>query len=121
MVINFLQHIRPPVLPYLQDSKSFNLTEQIVDGCRVQFAKPPAKFIKKFRKNKLSVGELFISFFAYFDDFDWKQQVIQIQSPINLYKLDKEWQRSPLAIEDPFDLSHNLSSGVRLPSNIKCT
>jgi DNA polymerase sigma len=72
--------------------------------------------MEKFRKNTMSLGELFIAFFDYFAAFDWQDQVVQVRSSAPLWKLDKEWHRSTMSIEDPFDLSHNLVAGIRLAS-----
>lgn len=118
MLIHYLQRTEIPVLPYLQDSKAFKMTtDEIVGKHRVQFAQPDDEYRTGFRKNDLTIGELFTRFFDYFINFDWQTEVIQIRSPSKLYKLDKDWQQKSMAIEDPFDLEHNLSSGVRLSSN----
>ncbi|EYC42140.1 hypothetical protein Y032_0541g3185 [Ancylostoma ceylanicum] len=39
------------------------------------------------------------------------EQVIQIRRRKPLLKMEKDWNRS-VCIEDPFDLNHNLGSGV---------
>lgn len=65
------------------------------------------------------MGELWFGFLDYFArKFDFAQEVIQIRQTEPLMKLDKGWQLRPIAIEDPFDLNHNLSSGVH--SKSKC-
>ena len=115
MLISLCQRIQPPVLPYLQDNNEFGLTIELLDDeYEVQFAQPDAAHMKNFRKNNMTLGELYVAFFDYFGSFDWQDQVVQIRSPAQLWKFDKEWHRSSMAIEDPFDLAHNLVAGVRL-------
>lgn len=119
MLIHFLQRIQPAVLPYLQDVDEFGLTKELLDNeYEIQFAKPDEVYMKKFRKNRMTLGELYIAFFDYFGAFDWQDQVVQIRSPAKLWKLDKYWHRSAMTIEDPFDLSHNLVAGVRFASKL---
>lgn len=58
-----------------------------------------------------------MGFLDYFGTkFDFVQEVVQIRQTRPLMKLDKGWQSRPIAIEDPFDLTHNLSSGVHSKS-----
>ncbi|KAI6183929.1 Nucleotidyltransferase domain protein [Aphelenchoides bicaudatus] len=110
MLIHYLQHTKPPVLPYLQDSKEFDLKEKLFDNkYSVQFAQPTEEFKSKFRKNKGSVSRLLGGFFGYFLNFDWREKVVQIRTPLVLFKHDKDWEKFAMAIEDPFKLEHNLS------------
>lgn len=118
MLIHFLQRVQPPILPYLQDTDEFNLTKEVYDNYEVQFARPSKDYVKKFCRNTMSPGELFTAFFDYYGAFDWKEEVVQIRSPKSLYKVDKEWNREIMAIEDPFDLSHNLVGGIRRQSKL---
>jgi len=113
MVIHFLQRVEPPVLPYLQSKRDFSLRVKLIDEFEVQFEEPSSAFIKKFSKNKMSLGQLFIEFFDYFDKFNWEDNVIQIRGKMPVDKYEKEWNRSFIAIEDPFELTHNLSGGIR--------
>src|SRR4051812_35307654 len=114
MTIHFLQQIDPPVLPYLQDGTKFDIGDRIlIEGFEVQFARPSEQYAKEFCKNPMTLGELFVRFFEYFDKFNWKEHVVQIRSAKKTSKMDKGWARSSMAIEDPFELTHNLSGGVR--------
>ncbi|KAI6190570.1 Nucleotidyltransferase domain protein [Aphelenchoides bicaudatus] len=114
MLIHFLQRVEPPVLPYLQDADAFGLESKMVDDqFEVSFARPNVDFMGNFRKNGMSLGQLFTAFFDYYNIFDWQDQVIQIRNSSSLYKFDKEWTRSTVSIEDPFELPHNLVGGIR--------
>jgi hypothetical protein len=116
MLIYYLQRIEVPVLPFLQDPETFELADKPYGKHRIQFARPTDEFRHKFRKNNATVGELFTGFFDFFVDFDWHDHVVQIRTRSTLYKLDKGWQQRSMAIEDPFDLDHNLSGGVHCSS-----
>ena len=52
----------------------------------------------------------FLGFYA--SNFDDKMCVVSVRQREVLTKFEKLWNSSRLAIEDPFDLSHNLSSGL---------
>jgi DNA polymerase sigma len=119
MLIHFLQRVQPPVLPYLQDKEKFGLKTEIIDNCEVQFYQPKKDYKKMFRKNEMSVGKLFVGFFEYFADFDWNNEVVQIRNSNKMFKLEKDWNQPFVAIEDPFILSRNLSSGIRGSSGLK--
>lgn len=116
MLIHFLQHVKPPVLPYLQDVNEFAMEKILINDSEVQFAQPSSAYYKKFCKNKMSTGELFIKFFDYFGSFNWSDEVVQIRTKSKLFKMDKDWHRSPITIEDPFDLTHNLTACIRSSS-----
>lgn len=64
-------------------------------------------------KNVQSVGELWIGFLRYYTEtFDWNNNVVSIRSTAPLTRKAKNWTKHKLAIEDPFELSHNLAAGV---------
>lgn len=72
------------------------------------------------RQNKQSLAELFVGFFDYLEtsvDFDF--DVLQIRNGQQLSKMDKgDWCNYAICVEDPFDLDHNLTAGVKGPSAI---
>ncbi|KJH48643.1 PAP/25A associated domain protein [Dictyocaulus viviparus] len=109
LLIHFLQNCEPPVLPRLQEDFRNDYTVPIVvDNCDVYFHRD---VIDGWSRNRMSVGELFTGFLDYFSRFDFDTEVVQIRRKKPLLKVEKMWHR-PLCIEDPFNLSHNLGSGV---------
>ena len=48
--------------------------------------------------------------------FNYRQQVVCIRQHKPLYRLEKMWTDRPIAIEDPFNLNHNLGSGISMRS-----
>ncbi|MFH4975345.1 hypothetical protein AB6A40_002054 [Gnathostoma spinigerum] len=112
MVIYYLQRITPPVLPFLQEvSVGEEKPVKIIDGHDVFFH--CFSDVNWKSSNMQSAGELWLGFLVFFaEKFDFETEVIQIRRREPLNKLDKGWQSRPIAIEDPFDLNHNLSSGV---------
>ncbi|KAL4003050.1 Cid1 poly A polymerase family protein [Acanthocheilonema viteae] len=113
MLIHYLQRTNPPVAPFLQEIAPPGRCRKpvIIDDCDVYFCS--FEDLEWTVYNRSTVGELWIGFLDYFGTkFDFTQEVVQIRQTQRLMKLDKGWQSRPIAIEDPFDLTHNLSSGV---------
>uniref|UniRef100_A0A0N5ASN6 PAP-associated domain-containing protein n=1 Tax=Syphacia muris TaxID=451379 RepID=A0A0N5ASN6_9BILA len=93
MLIHFLQSTEKPVLPFLQQ----------VSFLTIVWLSP----------NSQTVAELWLDFFMYYAwVFDFENEVVQIRHPKKLTKKRKGWEASPLAMEDPFVLSHNLAATV---------
>ena len=64
-------------------------------------------------KNKESLGELWIGLLRFYtEEFSYKDFVISIRQKELLTRFEKLWNGKCLAIEDPFDLSHNLGGGL---------
>uniref|UniRef100_A0A158Q8M8 RNA uridylyltransferase n=1 Tax=Elaeophora elaphi TaxID=1147741 RepID=A0A158Q8M8_9BILA len=113
MLIHYLQRTNPPVAPFLQEVSPSGRRKEpvIIDDCDVYFCN--LEDLEWTVYNRSTVGELWVGFLNYFGmKFDFAQEVVQIRQTQPLMKLDKGWQSRPIAIEDPFDLNHNLSSGV---------
>ncbi|KAJ1357378.1 hypothetical protein KIN20_015514 [Parelaphostrongylus tenuis] len=109
LLIHYLQNCDPPVVPRLQEDFRNDETEPvIVDDCDVYFHRG---VIDGWSENRMSVGKLFTGFLDYYARFDFETKVVQIRRKKPLRKCEKAWNR-PLCIEDPFDLAHNLGSGV---------
>lgn len=68
---------------------------------------------KDYGKNKESVGQLWVGMLRYYTEtFNWKEHVVTIRQDAPLTRLQKLWNSRCIAIEDPFDLSHNLGAGL---------
>ena len=60
-----------------------------------------------YKKNKQSVGELFVGFFRfYLEEFDFLKQVVAMKQSKPLYKFEKSWSSAVVAIEGKDLLSH---------------
>ena len=71
-----------------------------------------------FKKNNSTIGELWLGFLRYYTEvFDWDNHVVCIRDTNPLTRKEKNWTKHRLAIEDPFELSHNLAAGVSHKSN----
>ncbi|KAL3093109.1 hypothetical protein niasHT_022559 [Heterodera trifolii] len=115
MLIHFLQRVDPPVLPFLQNDRK----GQLIEGWNVSFNRQlPEQFSNK---NTQSIAQLFHDFLVFFAfQFDVYSDVAQIRTAKPYNKLMRrrdlgcgDDQRFRLCVEDPFDLEHNLTSGVR--------
>ena len=71
-------------------------------------------------KNRWLVGDLWIGFLDFFArDWDDKKLVVSIRQSRPLTKFEKMWISPCIAIEDPFELSHNLGAGISRKSKKK--
>ncbi|KAM3875768.1 terminal uridylyltransferase 4 [Diretmus argenteus] len=117
MVLYFLQQRQPPVTPVLQeifDGK--NVPERMVDGWNAFFfddLEELRRRLPELQQNKESVGELWLGLLRFYtEEFDFKEHVISIRQRKRLTTFEKQWTSKCIAIEDPFDLNHNLGAGV---------
>ncbi|CAF4417344.1 unnamed protein product, partial [Adineta steineri] len=63
--------------------------------------------------NKLSSGALWIEFLRFYtEQFNYEEHIVTIRQIEPLLKHEKGWFRQTIAIEDPFELSHNLAGGL---------
>eukprot|EP00052_Salpingoeca_macrocollata_P009447 m.74548 g.74548 ORF g.74548 m.74548 type:complete len:351 (-) comp17109_c0_seq4:30-1082(-) len=114
MLVHFLQRTTPAVLPFLQQ-----LGEPVPDmhdGYDCYFYRnldALPQVWPDYHQNTASCGELLLGFFRYFTEtFDFEHHVVCTRREAALTKDEKDWARSPMAIEDPFELDHNLCKGV---------
>jgi len=64
-------------------------------------------------KNKESIAELWLGLLRFYtEEFPVNERVVCIRRLAPLSKFEKLWNGYGIAIEDPFDLSHNLGSGL---------
>ncbi|XP_059405665.1 terminal uridylyltransferase 7 isoform X1 [Carassius carassius] len=117
MVLYFLQQRSPPAIPVLQEMYVEEKKPVVlVDGWDVHFFKDLKnlhKYWPEYKKNKESVGQLWFGLLQFYTEtFDFKETVICIRRKEPLTTFKKQWTSKHLAIEDPFDLSHNLGAGL---------
>lgn len=65
--------------------------------------------------NKLSEEELWLSFLRFYtEQFDWGKYVVCTRHRKPLTRFEKMWMGNSrrFAIEDPFDLDHNLGGAL---------
>ncbi|XP_062870941.1 terminal uridylyltransferase 4 isoform X2 [Trichomycterus rosablanca] len=117
MVLYFLQQRQPPVIPVLQEIYDGNsMPQKMVDGWNAYFFDDLDKLRQRwpeFGQNKETVGELWLGLLRFYtEEFDFKEHVISIRQRKRLTTFEKQWTSKCIAIEDPFDLNHNLGAGV---------
>jgi terminal uridylyltransferase len=67
----------------------------------------------EYGQNVTSVGELWYQMLRFYtEEFDFNEYVISIKQKAKLGRFQKLWTSKCIAIEDPFDLNHNLGSGL---------
>ncbi|XP_074492426.1 terminal uridylyltransferase 4 isoform X2 [Sebastes fasciatus] len=117
MVLYFLQQRQPPVIPVLQEIFDGNsVPERMVDGWNAFFCDDHddlRRLLPELQPNTESVGELWLGLLRFYtEEFDFKEHVISIRQRKRLTTFEKQWTSKCIAIEDPFDLNHNLGAGV---------
>ncbi|KAK9519752.1 hypothetical protein VZT92_022461 [Zoarces viviparus] len=117
MVLYFLQQKQPPVIPVLQEIFDGNTVPQrMVDGWNAFFCddlEDLRRHLSELQPNTESVGELWLGLLRFYtEEFDFKEHVISIRQRKRLTTFEKQWTSKCIAIEDPFDLNHNLGAGV---------
>uniref|UniRef100_A0A669F281 Terminal uridylyl transferase 4 n=1 Tax=Oreochromis niloticus TaxID=8128 RepID=A0A669F281_ORENI len=117
MVLYFLQQRQPPVIPVLQEIFDGNTVPQrLVDGWNAFFfddLEDLRRHHSENQQNTESVGELWLGLLRFYtEEFDFKEHVISIRQRKRLTTFEKQWTSKCIAIEDPFDLNHNLGAGV---------
>lgn len=117
MVLYFLQQRNPPVIPVLQEIYDGHvIPRRMVDGWNAFFFDNTDELRSRFPslgQNAESVGELWLGFLRFYtEEFDFKENVISIRQKKLLTTFEKQWTSKCIAIEDPFDLNHNLGAGV---------
>ncbi|XP_061154095.1 terminal uridylyltransferase 4 isoform X1 [Syngnathus typhle] len=117
MVLYFLQQRQPPVIPVLQQIfDGASVPQRIVDGWNAFFFDDLEDLRQRLSQAELnteSVGELWLGLLRFYtEEFDFKEHVISIRQKKRLTTFEKQWTSKCIAIEDPFDLNHNLGAGV---------
>ncbi|KAI4883886.1 hypothetical protein NFI96_025619 [Prochilodus magdalenae] len=117
MVLYFLQQRQPPVIPVLQEIyDGSSMPQRMVDGWNAFFfddLEELRRRLPEFQQNRETVGELWLGLLRFYtEEFDFKEHVISIRQRKRLTTFEKQWTSKCIAIEDPFDLNHNLGAGV---------
>ncbi|XP_061196234.1 terminal uridylyltransferase 4-like isoform X2 [Saccostrea echinata] len=117
MLIYYLQQCKPPVLPVLQELHTEpDKPERVVEGWNAwHFDDTEAlpRLWSHYGKNNASVGELWTGLFRFYtEEFKMDECVVCIRQHETLTKFEKLWNGKCIAIEDPFDLNHNLGGGL---------
>uniref|UniRef100_A0A673B2Z7 Terminal uridylyl transferase 4 n=1 Tax=Sphaeramia orbicularis TaxID=375764 RepID=A0A673B2Z7_9TELE len=117
MVLYFLQQRHPPVIPVLQEIfDGHSAPQRMVDGWNAFFfddLEDLQQQLSELPPNTESVGELWLGLLRFYtEEFDFKEHVISIRQRKRLTTFEKQWTSKCIAIEDPFDLNHNLGAGV---------
>ncbi|XP_046725009.1 terminal uridylyltransferase 4 isoform X2 [Silurus meridionalis] len=117
MVLYFLQQREPPVIPVLQEIyDGSSVPQRMVDGWNAFFFDDLDELRRRwpeFQQNSETVGELWLGLLRFYtEEFDFKEHVISIRQHKRLTTFEKQWTSKCIAIEDPFDLNHNLGAGV---------
>ncbi|XP_077548317.1 terminal uridylyltransferase 4-like [Haemaphysalis longicornis] len=118
MTLYYLQQRKPPVIPVLQELYPDGEVkpEVVIEGWNAWFFEDIDRLQNvwsEFGQNKESVGELWLGMLRFYtEEFNFKKHVVCIRQKAPLSKLQKMWNSRCIAIEDPFDLHHNLGIGV---------
>uniref|UniRef100_A0A914XR29 RNA uridylyltransferase n=1 Tax=Plectus sambesii TaxID=2011161 RepID=A0A914XR29_9BILA len=114
MLIHYLQRCDPPVVPVLQEMGNEDGSKSVmVDGWNTYFFSD-LKVLRLWSRNRQTVAQLWLGFLCYYAEqkFNPALDVVQIRQTKPLSKFEKLWTGKSLAIEDPFDLNHNLAAGL---------
>merc|ERR1719483_2022655 len=121
MMLYYLQQVKPPVIPVLQELYTGDKPTFIVENCDAWFMDDKSKLSTLWPEggqNQMSVAELWLGFLRFYvEEFNYREYVVCIRQKEELTRFEKLWNGQCLAIEDPFDLSHNLGSGLTRKMN----
>ncbi|XP_078574912.1 terminal uridylyltransferase 7-like isoform X2 [Branchiostoma floridae x Branchiostoma japonicum] len=122
MLLYFLQQRKPAVIPVLQELHDGQpKPEKMVDGWNAWFYDDLQSLPQKWPhlgENKETVGALWIGLLRFYtEEFNFREHVICIRQSAILTRFEKMWTSKCIAIEDPFDLNHNLGAGVSRKMN----
>ncbi|CAL1538006.1 unnamed protein product [Lymnaea stagnalis] len=122
MMLYYLQQVRPAVIPVLQELYEGKTRPSLeIEGCEAWFMDDLSKLDKFWPEkgqNKMTVAELWVGFLRFYvEEFNYKELVVCIRQKEPLTRFEKLWNGTSIAIEDPFDLTHNLGSGLTRKMN----
>ncbi|CAG5125515.1 unnamed protein product, partial [Candidula unifasciata] len=122
MMLYYLQQVEPPVIPVLQELyRGDKKPQRLVEGWDAWFQDDLSLLDELWPekgKNSMSVAELWLGFLCFYvEEFKYKEHVVSIRQRKPLTRFEKLWNGPCIAIEDPFDLSHNLGSALTRTMN----
>lgn len=123
MTLHYLQQCKPPVIPVLQElfPEGETKPEVVIEGWNAWFFGDIDRLQdvwSEFGQNNESVGELWLGMLKFYtEEFNFQEHVVSIRQRAPVTRLQKMWTSQCIAIEDPFDLDHNLGSGVSRKMN----
>lgn len=98
MVIHYLQHTSPPILPVLQECVKGQEKPLIgVNGWNVWFDRGSRSPLSE--RNNLSLTQLFKGFFLYYGNFDFNTYVVSVRKSDLITRYRKNWNNCMMAIE----------------------
>lgn len=110
MALNYLQSVKPPVIPSLQrDHPPF-----FDPSLDLNMLPDASHCVPRYMsKNKSSLGELFLGFLEYYAlNFRWDSQIISVREARTLPKSNvSEWKNKFICVEEPFE-RHNVARAV---------
>ncbi|KAL1764889.1 terminal uridylyltransferase 7 isoform X5 [Sigmodon hispidus] len=119
MVLYFLLHRSPPVIPVLQEIYKDDMEWTICLGMwETHFFDQIDEFTNstywpEYGENKESVGQLWLGLLKFYtEEFDFKEHIISVRRKHLLTTSQKKWASKFIVIEDPFYCSHKLGSGL---------
>ena len=114
LVIHFMQHTDPPMLPVLQEPPNGQPKIMFgVNGWNVWFNENIESI--SMPRYKTNLTTLFKQFLLYYANFDFNLRVVSIRTSKTINKFQKNWHNCMIAIEDPFELTYNLSGRLDEP------
>lgn len=116
MLVHFLQHRTPPILPSLQDlALELNEPLMYLDGADVRFMRNPEAISAEMARitdgklNSESLGELFYEFFKYYG-YEYKQGIIGVRD-LRQFDLPSMTDRSTyLVVDNPFEVGKDVAN-----------
>ncbi|XP_033828756.1 poly(A) RNA polymerase GLD2 [Periophthalmus magnuspinnatus] len=109
MALNYLQILKPCVLPSLQRDHPACFDPSL-DLDMVPDASHRVPHYKS--KNKSSLGDLFLGFLKYYAyKFRWDSKVISVRDAITFAKVSPDWRGKFICVEEPFEM-HNVARAV---------
>jgi len=120
LVLHYLQQVNPPVIPVLQEIEvpGVDKSKFQTEGWNTWFFEDVSNLGRVWPHcgaNREPPSTLWLGFLLYYAEvFDYRQRVVTIRQKSPLYRLEKMWTDRAIGIEDPFDLNHNLGSGLSL-------